>query len=54
MKRYETEYAVFYIRSFSNGTYQVMAYDDKYEYSVSYKDYDILIQILDGMKGIEK
>ena len=37
-----------------NGVYQVIAMDDKYEYLFYGNDYDVLIGILDGMKGIEK
>lgn len=44
----------FYIRKLSNGLYQAVGYDGKYEYIVSLDDYNELIIILNGMKGLEK
>lgn len=37
-----------------NGEYQLIAYDEIYEYSIYGRDYDVLIKILNSMKGIEK
>ena len=43
-----------YVKQLPNGLYQAIAYDDKYEYIISYSDYDDLIMILNSMKGLEK
>ena len=51
---YETDKIVFYIKSFSNGSYQAIGYDQKYEYQIIFTDYESLITILSNMKGIEK
>ena len=45
---------VFYIKEFSNGSYQAVSYDDQYEYIFSINNYDKLLVILSGMKGLEK
>lgn len=34
--------------------YQIIGYDEKHQYSIYGNDYDLLIKILNGMKGIEK
>ena len=44
----------FYIKQLPNGLYQAIGYDDKYEYIISFNDYDELTMILNGMKGLEK
>ena len=44
----------FYIRKLSNGLYQAVGYDGKYEYIISLDDYNELTIILNGMKGLEK
>jgi hypothetical protein len=36
------------------GDYQVVVYDGKYEYLIRCQNYDVLVKILNGMKGIEK
>ncbi|MBQ4274131.1 MAG: hypothetical protein IJB94_04080 [Clostridia bacterium] len=51
---FTTANMIFYIKELSNGVYQVIGYDDKYEYIVSYEDYNKLVIILNGMKGLEK
>ncbi len=43
-----------YLVKQANGVYQVIAMDDKYQYLFYGNNYDVLIGILDGMKGIEK
>lgn len=45
---------MFYIKSFSNGTYQAIGYDGKYEYRILYNDYEFLKNITFNMKGIKK
>ena len=44
----------FYIKELSNGSYQAVGYDGKYEYIVTINDYEKLVVILSGMKGLEK
>ena len=52
---YETSSGIaFYIKAFSNGTYQAISFDEKYEYRIIYNDYELLKTILNNMKGIEK
>lgn len=51
---YSTHDRTFYIKAFSNGTYQAIGYDEKYEYNITYSNYDELKNILDNMKGIEQ
>ena len=36
------------------GDYQAVVYGNKYEYSIRCYDYDALIKLINGMKGIEK
>ena len=43
-----------YLMEKENGEYQIIAYDDKYKYSIYGSDYDVLIRILNGLRGIEK
>lgn len=45
---------IFYIKNLSNGLYQAVGYNGKYEYIVSTNDYDQLLIILNGMKGLQK
>lgn len=44
----------FYIERIPGGIYQAVGYDEKYEYLIYSQDYDMLIKILNGMKGMEK
>ena len=44
----------FYVKKFPNGVYQAVGNDGKYEYIVSISDYDKLLKILKGMKGLEE
>lgn len=37
-----------------DGDYQIVGYDGKYEYFICGNDYDVLIKIFNGMKGIKK
>ena len=57
LKEYEYFTSVnadFYVRKLSNGLYQAVGYDGKYEYIVSTNDYAKLVIVLNGMKGLEK
>ena len=38
----------------NNGNYQIIGFDGKYEYSIYGNDYDVLINILNGMKGTKE
>lgn len=51
---YVTGNMEFYIEKAPDNIYQAVAYDDKYEYLICCQNYDALIKILNGMKGIEK
>ena len=51
---YSTKNTVFYIRQRADMTYQAVGYIDGYEYQIRCQSYDVLIKIIDGMKGIEK
>ena len=51
---YSTAHMTFYIKKFPNGVYQAIGHDEEYEYIVSASDYDELLIILNGMKGLEK
>lgn len=51
---YPTISMTFYIRKFPNGIYQAIGNDGKYEYIISINNYDKLLTILNGMKGLEK
>jgi len=42
-----------YLMEKDDGNYQIVGYDGKYEYLIYGSDYDVLIEILNGMKGIE-
>ena len=56
LKNYEliiTANMTFYLKELSNGLYQAVGYDGKYEYIISLNDYSKLIEILNGMKGLE-
>ena len=37
-----------------DGDYQIVGYDGKYEYFICGNDYDVLMKIFNGMKGIKK
>lgn len=57
LKKYEaiaTENMIFYIEKALDGTCQAIGHSAKYEYRVYCNDYDTLIKIINGMKGIEK
>lgn len=49
---YETNRKTYYIRE-SGARYQAVCYDNGYEYNILCENYDELIQILDGLKGLE-
>ena len=51
---YVTGNMEFYIEKAPDNIYQAVAHDDKYEYLICCQNYDALIKILNGMKGIEK
>ena len=51
---YETDSLTFYIKAFSNGSYQAVGCDFQNEYRIIYTNYDVLVSILDKMKGTEK
>ena len=50
----KTETIVFYFEKTTDNVYQAIGVDTKYEYRVCCDDYDVLIEILNGMKRIEK
>lgn len=50
----QTETMIFYVEKTSENLYQAVGFDSQYEYRVCYNDYDALIEILNGMKRIEK
>ena len=52
--RIENSSLTAYLVKKTDGDYQVVVYDGKYEYLIRCYDYDVLIKILNGMKGIEK
>lgn len=52
--RIENAHMRVYLVKEGNRDYQVICYDDKYEYLIRCNDYDVLIGILNGMKGMEK
>ncbi len=54
MIEYQTERLYFVIVQKEDHTYQAIAQQDGYEYVIRYEDYDGLIKILTGMKGIDK
>ena len=43
-----------YLMKAADNDYQVICYDGDYEYLIRCYDYDVLITILNGMKGLEK
>ena len=43
-----------YLISKENGNCQIIGYDGKYEYSIYGSDYDVLINIFNGMKGTKE
>ena len=43
-----------YIVKRAEDTCQIVLFDGKYEYLICYNDYDMLIKLLDGMKGIKE
>ena len=53
-KQLENDLVVAYLIEKENFEYQIVAYDDRYEYFIYGGDYDMLIKILNGMKGIKK
>ena len=57
LQKYEsmaTSNMTFYVKRFSNGVYQAIGNDGKYEYMISFNDYDSLMIILNGMRGLKK
>lgn len=53
-ERLENNAMLAYLLKKDDGSYQIVGYDGKYEYLICGTDYDVLIKILNGMKGIEK
>ena len=53
-KKIEGTSLTVYLVKEEEGDYQAVVYDGKYEYSVRCSDYEMLLEILNGMKGIEK
>ena len=53
-ERIETDVMLAYLISKQDGNCQIVSYDGKYEYLICGSDYDVLIDILNGMKGIGK
>ena len=53
-QQYETGNFVFYIEKISEHEYQAIAHRGKYEYIVFSNQHDVLMTILDGMRGLEK
>ena len=53
-KRLDISTLTTYLVKQESGIYQAVGYDNKYEYLFYCTDYDVLIKILNGMKGIEK
>ncbi len=57
LRNYElvrTVKVIFYIKELPNGFYQAVGYDGEYEYIISFNDYDSLMIILNGMRGLKK
>ena len=52
-ERYDTPNITFYLNE-RLGLFQAVAYEGLYEYQIHCNDYNVLIAILNGMKGIEK
>ena len=50
----ENSRMVAYLVKEVEGDYQIVCYDDNYEYRICCYDYKIMLELLDGMKGIEK
>ena len=44
----------FYVEKTPEDIYQAVGYDGEYEYLIYCNDYDVLMKILNGMRGIEK
>ena len=53
-ERYKTENILFYIERVSGQFYQAIGHNEGYEYVICCDDYDKLIIVLNGMKGIDK
>lgn len=53
-EKHEVNGIQFYIEKVSKDFYQATGHNGEYEYAICCDDYDKLIVILDGMKGIEK
>ena len=43
-----------YLVKKSNGGFEIIGYDNKYQYLIYANDYDVLIGMLNGMEGLEK
>lgn len=43
-----------YLVKKTNGYYQIIGYDGKYQYAIYGNDYDLLIKVLNSLKGTEK
>ena len=50
----ENTHIVAYLAKNEMGDYQAVCYDDKYEYRICCNDYDVLIEMLNSLRGIEK
>ena len=51
---FTTDSMTFYVEAIPDGIYQAVGYDGKHEYLFYSQDYDVLIEILNGMKGLEQ
>ena len=51
---FTTDSMTFYVEAIPDGIYQAVGYDEKHEYLFYSQDYDVLIEILNGMKGLEQ
>ena len=52
-EKHQTSYTTFYVDTKSDSVYQAIGYFENHEYCIMYGDYNILIMILDNLKGIE-
>ena len=51
---WETEGMKFYVEKTPEEIYQAVGFDSQHEYRICCTDYDVLIEILNGIKGVEK
>ena len=51
---YETSTIHFFIEKISDNEYQAIGQDERYEYLICNDDYETLVNILKGMKGLKQ